>query len=156
MNASDHRGRFAPLGLSSIVGEFCLETGRYWIVALEVATSSHSKDLDTDNVVNVEREQSILELARFEIDGFSCVIIKDTEQKTLVNLDLAALLSGREMQIATLVAQGCANKQIAKQLRLSEWTVSTYLRRIFAKLGVDSRAAMVYRCAPLIQRLQHL
>jgi two-component system, NarL family, nitrate/nitrite response regulator NarL len=28
---------------------------------------------------------------------------------------------------------------------ISSWTVNTYLRRIFAKLGVTSRAAMVAR-----------
>ena len=31
--------------------------------------------------------------------------------------------------------------------------MATYLRRIFAKLGVYSRAQMVYRCAPLIDRI---
>ncbi|WP_366918634.1 LuxR C-terminal-related transcriptional regulator [Acaryochloris sp. IP29b_bin.148] len=39
---------------------------------------------------------------------------------------------------------------MANQLHISEWTVSTYLRRIFAKLNVDSRAAMVFRCAGLL------
>jgi DNA-binding NarL/FixJ family response regulator len=51
-------------------------------------------------------------------------------------------LTKRELQIAILVAAGKANKQIAYQLEISEWTVSTHLRRIFAKLGVHSRAAM--------------
>lgn len=69
---------------------------------------------------------------------------------------LAALLTGRELQIATLVAQGLPNKKIAKKLHISEWTVATHLRRIFAKLNVDSRAAMVYCCAPLIQDLQNI
>lgn len=68
--------------------------------------------------------------------------------------DLALLLTNRELQIATLVALGQPNKQIGRQLHISEWTVSTHLRRIFIKLGVDSRAAMVYRCAGLIQKLQ--
>jgi DNA-binding CsgD family transcriptional regulator len=45
-----------------------------------------------------------------------------------------------------LVADGLVNKQIADVLRISEWTVSTHLRRVFAKLGVDTRAAMVSRC----------
>jgi hypothetical protein len=35
----------------------------------------------------------------------------------------------------------------------SEWTVATHIRRIFAKLHVDSRAAMVFRCAPLIRQV---
>ncbi|MGQ9871346.1 response regulator transcription factor [Leptodesmis sp.] len=55
-----------------------------------------------------------------------------------------------------MVAQEQPNKQIAKHLRISEWTVATYLRRIFAKLNVDSRAAMVYRCASLIQNCKNI
>lgn len=54
-------------------------------------------------------------------------------------------LSEREAAIVDLVASGMVNKQIAMELRISEHTVSTYLRRIFAKLGVDTRASMVSR-----------
>jgi DNA-binding CsgD family transcriptional regulator len=53
------------------------------------------------------------------------------------------LLTERELQIAMLVSRGKVNKQIAFQLHISEYTVSTHLRRIFCKLGVSSRAAMV-------------
>jgi DNA-binding CsgD family transcriptional regulator len=55
------------------------------------------------------------------------------------------VLTGRELQVAVMVGQGFANKQIAKRLGLSEWTVTSYVRRTFAKLGVRSRAAMVAR-----------
>jgi DNA-binding CsgD family transcriptional regulator len=55
------------------------------------------------------------------------------------------LLTRRELEVALLVSEGEGNKQIADRLKLSEWTVSTYLRRIYAKLGVRSRAAMVAR-----------
>jgi DNA-binding CsgD family transcriptional regulator len=64
--------------------------------------------------------------------------------------ELADLLTERELEVATLVALGRPNKQIADKLHISEWTVSTHLRRIFAKLSVHSRAAMIYRCAALI------
>jgi DNA-binding CsgD family transcriptional regulator len=59
---------------------------------------------------------------------------------------LAQMLTARELQIAALVAEGRINKQIAAELEISEWTVSTHLRRIFAKLDVDTRAAMVTKC----------
>lgn len=62
-------------------------------------------------------------------------------------------MTQRELQIATLVALGYSNKQIANRLKISEWTISTHLRRIFIKLGVTSRAAMIYRCASLIQEV---
>ena len=56
---------------------------------------------------------------------------------------ISNILTKRELQIALLVANGKANKQIAYMLHLSEWTVSTHLRRIYAKLCVKSRAQMV-------------
>lgn len=54
-------------------------------------------------------------------------------------------LSPRELAISRLIAQGLPNKCIGKILNVSSHTVSTHLRRIFAKTAVTSRAAMVAR-----------
>ena len=54
-------------------------------------------------------------------------------------------LSPRELAIAELVAKGLPNKCIGDILDISPWTVATHLRRIFAKLDVTSRTAMVAR-----------
>jgi DNA-binding CsgD family transcriptional regulator len=56
-----------------------------------------------------------------------------------------AILSPRERQIARMVGKGLTNKSIAHMLDISPWTVSTHLRRIFTKLSVTNRAAMVTR-----------
>jgi DNA-binding CsgD family transcriptional regulator len=56
---------------------------------------------------------------------------------------LLVQLSPREQEIARMVAQGRTNQVIARALGISMWTVSTHLRRIFAKLAVCSRAEMV-------------
>lgn len=53
------------------------------------------------------------------------------------------MLSPRELAIARLVARGLPNKSIGHLLDISPWTVATHLRRIFGKLQVASRAAMV-------------
>jgi DNA-binding CsgD family transcriptional regulator len=53
-------------------------------------------------------------------------------------------LTQREHEIVAQVRLGRVNKQIAAELGISEHTVSTHLRRIFRKLGVDTRAAMVH------------
>lgn len=52
-------------------------------------------------------------------------------------------LSGREMQIAQLVARGLTNKEIASQLGVSSETVKAALKVIFGKAGVKSRAQLV-------------
>jgi two-component system, NarL family, nitrate/nitrite response regulator NarL len=54
-------------------------------------------------------------------------------------------LSPRELAIAQLVTKGLPNKTIGEILDISQWTVATHLRRIFVKLDVTSRAAMVAR-----------
>jgi DNA-binding CsgD family transcriptional regulator len=59
--------------------------------------------------------------------------------------DRGPALSPREYEIARMVAKGYANKTIASLLDISSWTVSSHLRRIFSKLDVTSRAAMVAR-----------
>lgn len=51
----------------------------------------------------------------------------------------ASLLSSREQEIAELVAQGLSNKEIGVTLGISHWTVSTHLRRVFAKLDISRR-----------------
>ena len=53
-----------------------------------------------------------------------------------------------------MVAKGYPNKTIAAVLEISSWTVGTHMRRIFAKLHVSSRAAMVAKMidAGLIER----
>jgi DNA-binding NarL/FixJ family response regulator len=52
-------------------------------------------------------------------------------------------LSPREQAIAQLVAEGLPNKVIAHQLQISQWTVASHLRRLFIKVGVSSRTAMI-------------
>ena len=73
-----------------------------------------------------------------EVDGIRCVLARahSTSPEAL-------RLSPREREVARMIAKGYPNKIIASVLDISVWTVSTHLRRIFAKLGVTSRAAMV-------------
>jgi DNA-binding CsgD family transcriptional regulator len=51
-------------------------------------------------------------------------------------------LTGAERTVAGLVAQGHTNAQIARELGIAAATVKAHLRRIYAKLGVESRDAL--------------
>ncbi|TVL91730.1 hypothetical protein CD790_13520 [Streptomyces sp. SAJ15] len=48
-------------------------------------------------------------------------------------------LTPRQHQIAELVAEGMTNRQIARALELSEWTVVNHLRQVMTKLECPSR-----------------
>lgn len=52
-------------------------------------------------------------------------------------------LSGREREVLALVAKGSSNREIARELFISEATVKTHLTHLYAKLGVKDRAAAV-------------
>jgi len=52
-------------------------------------------------------------------------------------------ISQRELEVLELVAQGASNRDTAAQLFISEATVKTHLMHIYAKLGVNDRAAAV-------------
>ena len=141
MNDSNKLNNFClqpskQLTKSSIIGDFFIKNSLFLIVIEE-------------GIENADGCNSVV--GQLEIEGQQYLIVEVKESLRHVEHSLAELLTERELQIIAFVALGWSNKQIAKRLQISEWTVSTHLRRIFIKLGVDSRAAMVYRCAPLIQ-----
>jgi DNA-binding CsgD family transcriptional regulator len=86
-----------------------------------------------------------LEIAEEPPDGVAVVFEHANVRCVLVIQTPGARqsLSPRESQIARLIADGATNRLIASVLEISLWTVSTHIRRIFAKLGVNSRAEMV-------------
>jgi DNA-binding NarL/FixJ family response regulator len=54
-----------------------------------------------------------------------------------------ALLTPREEEVVNLVVQGMKNREIARELRVTEHTISNYLYRIFEKVGVSGRVELV-------------
>jgi DNA-binding CsgD family transcriptional regulator len=90
-------------------------------------------------------EEGHLEIAEEPPDGVAVMFEHSNVRCVLVVQAPGAChsLSPRESQIARLIADGATNRLIASALEISLWTVSTHIRRIFAKLGVNSRAEMV-------------
>ena len=52
-------------------------------------------------------------------------------------------LSAREIEVLALVARGASNRQVGRELHISEATVKTHLIHIFDKLGVADRTSAV-------------
>lgn len=64
-----------------------------------------------------------------------------------------SLLSRREREVLTLLAEGMSNKGIARRLKVGEPTVKFHLKNLFAKLGVSRRtlAVSVARTSGLLE-----
>ena len=61
-------------------------------------------------------------------------------------------LTARQLEVARLLAQGCANKAIAGMLSMSEGTVKVHIAAIFRAFGVTNRTEAVLEIQRLIQK----
>jgi DNA-binding NarL/FixJ family response regulator len=68
-------------------------------------------------------------------------------RQTVPAIPAAEELSAREHEVLDLLARGYLYKEIADQLNISIPTVNTYVRRMYEKLHVRSRAQAVARLA---------
>jgi DNA-binding CsgD family transcriptional regulator len=92
------------------------------------------------------------EIVHFDLDGHRWAIVADHQpagEPDHPAKDLRALLTNRELQIVQLICLGLLTKQVADRLHLSEFTVRSYLKTVYCKLGVRSRGAMVFRYAQM-------
>jgi DNA-binding NarL/FixJ family response regulator len=68
------------------------------------------------------------------------VLVESRSQaSTGTGAGVGAGLTARERTVLGLVASGCANKEIARRLEISERTVKTHLTRVFRSIGVFDR-----------------
>ena len=83
---------------------------------------------------------------------FFCGQILDTIQNEGINVDEISefefscapiVLSEREIEVITLIAEGLTNIEISEKLFLSKHTVNTHRKNIMAKLGVKNTAGIV-------------
>lgn len=99
----------------------------------------YSSDGDiTEEVDSGSPQQVVYET---EVDGIRFTVTCTHSRKYEGN----ARLSPREREITHLIIKGLPNKTIAAVLHISRWTVGTYVKRIFAKLNVNTRAELVAR-----------
>ncbi|NMG43232.1 DNA-binding response regulator [Aromatoleum toluvorans] len=96
------------------------------------------------------------EIAHFDFEGHRYAVVADPAAPAGADAprdpvvdnappDIARVLTSRELQIVQLLCMGYLTKQVADRLRISEFTVRSYLKTVYAKLGVRSRAALVFR-----------
>ena len=68
--------------------------------------------------------------------------VANLEPRLAVKKGGLTLLSAREQEVASLVAEGLSNRDIAHKLKLKEHTIRNYIFHIFEKLGLSSRVEL--------------
>jgi DNA-binding NarL/FixJ family response regulator len=105
------------------------------------------KDIPLDEVAETVRAvhggQSLINpsMAGKLLHEFATLARRDEEER--VERILAPRLTDREMQVLKLVARGMNNRDIAKELFISDNTVKNHVRNILEKLQIHSRMEAV-------------
>lgn len=87
------------------------------------------------------RARELLTTARPAAEALGATPLLDelTRLSGRLGLEGAAGLTRRERQVADCVARGLSNRQVARELFISERTVENHVQHIFIKLGLNSR-----------------
>lgn len=139
----------AALGIDSKVKFVAItpsQSAQTVIHAIKSGVTSHvKKDCSLKEIVD-----SVIETSSGA--KFFCGQILDTIRKDGINIDEIeevdftcdpVVISEREIEIITLIAEGLTNPQISEKLFLSKHTVNTHRKNIMAKLGVKNTAGIV-------------
>jgi DNA-binding NarL/FixJ family response regulator len=107
--------------------------------------------LDRALIEIVAEFPTVAGVRRSEVD-FDAIIMAEPEPGRRTSLDLASdagppvePLTGREIQVLELMAEGLPNKAIAVELGISDQTVKFHVSSIAGKLGAANRTDAVRR-----------
>jgi DNA-binding CsgD family transcriptional regulator len=124
------------------------------IVCVDNLLPSHQ---DTPGTARMRQRYLPDEIAHFDLGAHRYALVLENEavaEPTRLATEIHVLLTNRELQIVQLICGGLLTKQVSDRLRISEFTVRSYLKTIYCKLGVRSRGAMVYTYAQSVSRLK--
>lgn len=128
------------------VGITPLQDAQTLVHAIKSGVTSYiKKDCSLEEIKNAVFETS-------RNNAFFCGTILETIRQEGINVDSIeavdftcdpVMLSEREQEIITMIAEGMTNAVISEKLFLSKHTVNTHRKNIMAKLGVKNTAGIV-------------
>lgn len=71
----------------------------------------------------------------------------------MINLD-SIKITPRDQQVLKLLAQGCSNKEIARELNISPRTVKQHLRTLFLRAGIKEGRKRVKLATAIFEKEQ--
>lgn len=144
------RGVLAASPRTRVVAVTTFSSKNHVVPALRAgATAYLVKDTEPEQLVAAVRE--VVEgtyVLSPSVTGELVSSIRETpEPPQFVKLSAVEELSGRELDVVRMLAQGLSNSEIAKELHLSEATVKTHLGNVMAKWGVRDRVQTLIHAA---------
>ncbi len=116
----------------------------YLLKALELGALGYILK-DADSKVLIESVRSVYEGQTYIQPCMTNELVNEYKRIKNGNDDPRSLLTSRETDVLKLLTKGMLNKEIAKELTISEKTVKNHISNIFRKLGVQDRTqAAVY------------
>ena len=108
----------------------------------------HGEHLRRVRAVSLARVPLEAALETFEFLGAQPWVARASSELLATGLnreggrDRLAVLTSRELEVASMAAAGLTNRQVGQRLGMSPRTVGAHLYRVYAKLSVGSRAAL--------------
>lgn len=102
---------------------------------------------DAESSVLIDAIRSVYKDQTFIQPNMTNELVREFQRVTLYENDksLSNNLTSREVEVLKLIAEGMINKEIAKNLYISEKTVKNHISNIFKKLDVNDRTqAAIY------------
>ncbi|MBP1961620.1 response regulator transcription factor [Paenibacillus aceris] len=107
---------------------------------------NHLIGLEVSAVISKESSGTLIKsLVTLLLENFTVVPVPVFQKMRVSsgNLHQTDLLDDEEVNMMTMIVQGLTNEQMADEVHMSKRTVDNYVRKIYEKLGVKSRAQAV-------------
>ncbi|MEX5258807.1 response regulator [Kocuria sp. CPCC 205263] len=129
---------------SKVLALTTFSTLEFVVPALRAGAAGYLvKDARPDEIIDavnqVLKDELALSPAIARALADNVISVPDQQQARSADDGLRSLLTDREMETVTLLAQGLSNREIAEQMHVSEGSVKAYLGRVCEKFGVRDR-----------------
>jgi HD-GYP domain-containing protein (c-di-GMP phosphodiesterase class II) len=146
--ASTHHERMDGSGYHRGVGGTMLSTPARLLAAADAYHAMtqprpHRGPMSEEDAAKELRRE--VEAGRLDAAAADAVLVAAGQSSRTTRAGGPAGLTAREADVLALLAQGLANKVIARQLGIAPKTVGNHIERIYMKLGVSNRASAAMR-----------
>ena len=133
-----------PAGLAALLEQLTLDVVRFEVMGEPLLAIPQQDWMTAEASIDLRKLHRHV-VGRLQIgDTHYVVFAEDTASaEQSPNPSVAQILTRRELQVALLIAEGMADKQIARRLGISGHTVREHLRRACAKMNTSKRSALV-------------